>query len=144
VELTSPAEFTLFVRIPGWLGSPAKLSVNEKAISLAAEPRTFAAIRRKWQNNDTVQIELPFSFRFEPVDELHPDTVALMWGPLMLVALDSPIEISKAALAGPASSLKMSPYSPSQFELPRTSQKLRFKPFYQVQDELYTTYIRQV
>jgi DUF1680 family protein len=144
VELTSSAEFTLYVRIPGWLRSPAKLSLNEKAISIPAEPRTFAAIRRKWQNNDTVQVELPFSFRFEPVDEQHPDTVALMWGPLMLVALDSPIEISKAALAGAANSLKMSPYSPSQFELTRTSQKLRFKPFYQVQDELYTTYIRQV
>lgn len=144
IDLTSPAEFTLYVRIPGWLRSPAKLSVNEKTISVAAEPRTFAAIRRKWQKGDTVQIQLPFSFRLEAVDEQHPDMVALMWGPLMLVAIDSPIEIPKAALSTSGNYLKSNPYNSTEFELPRNPEKLRFKPFYQVQDETYTTYIRQV
>jgi len=85
---------------------------------------------------------LPFSFRLEAVDEQHPDTVALMWGPLMMVALDSPVEIAKATLSTQGG-LKASPYTNLQFELPRAPQKLRFKPFYQVHDETYTTYIRQ-
>jgi DUF1680 family protein len=143
VELESPAEFTIYVRIPGWLQSPAKLAVNEKAISVAAQPRTFAAIHRRWQNHDTVQIGLPFAFRLEPVDEQHPDTAALMWGPLMLVALDTPVEIPRTALTPVQGGLKANPYNASQFELPRAPEKLRFKPFYQVQDEIYTTYIRQ-
>jgi uncharacterized protein len=141
VQLATPAEFTIYVRIPGWLRSPAKLSVNERAVSIPAEPKTFAAIHRTWRNNDTIQVQLPFSFRFEPVDEQHPDTVALMWGPLMMVALDSPVEVPKAILS--AGGLKASSYTSSQFELLRTPQKLRFKPFYQVNDEMYTTYVRQ-
>ena len=120
---------------------PAKLSVNERAISIPAEPKTFAAIHRTWQNNDTIQVQLPFSFRFEPVDEQHPDTVALMWGPLIMVALDSPVEVPKAMLS--AGGLKASSYTSCQFELLRAPQKLRFKPFYQVNDEMYTTYVRQ-
>lgn len=143
IELAAPVEFTLYVRMPGWLQTPATLSVNDKVISVATQPKSFAAIRRRWQNNDRVQIELPFAFRLEPIDQQSLDTVALMRGPLMLVALDSAIEIPKAALAPSAGVLKATPYASSQFELQRAPQKLRFMPFYQVTDETYTTYVRQ-
>ena len=65
-----------------------------------------------------------------------------MWGPLMLVALDSPVEVPKAAISS-VGGLRASPYTATQFELPRAPQKVRFKPFYQVRDETYTTYIQQ-
>jgi hypothetical protein len=92
--------------------------------------------------NDTVQVQLPFSARLEPVDEQHPDTVALMWGPLMLVSLDQPLELLKKSLS-PAG-LKPAPYSALTFEVPKAPSKLRFVPFYRVQEEVYTTYLRQV
>src|SRR5207248_6923003 len=116
LELAAPAEFTVYVRIPGWLKSPAELAVNEKAIDAKAEPRTFAAIRRRWQNHDTVQIRLPFSFRTEPVDEQHRDAVALMRGPLLRVALDPPIKLPARSLA-PHSELTHTPHAPQQCEL---------------------------
>jgi DUF1680 family protein len=143
VQLAEPTEFTIYLRIPGWLRSPAKISVNEKDLTIPAAPKTFAAIHRRWQNNDTIQLQLPFSFRFVPVDEQHPGLVALMWGPLMLVALDSEVEISRHAISSPLDHLKVNPYSPSQFELQREPGKLRFIPFYKVQDQAYTTYVRQ-
>jgi uncharacterized protein len=142
IEVPSPVEFTVYVRIPGWLQSPAQLAVNGRATSVPAEPRSFAAIRRRWRTNDTIQIRLPFSFRREPIDEQHPDTVALMWGPLMLVALDRPLEIPRTSIS--PESLKPAPYSSLAFEVQEAPRRLRFLPFYRVQDEVYTTYFRQI
>ena len=78
----------MFVRVPGWLQSPAQIMVNDKPAAVAAERGKFAVIHRRWQNNDTIQITLPFTFHTEPIDAQHPDTVALLRGPLMLVALE--------------------------------------------------------
>jgi DUF1680 family protein len=144
VEVAAPCEFTIYVRIPGWLRSPAQLAVNGKAISVAAESRTFAAIHRRWQTNDTVQIHLPFSFWVQPIDEQHPNTVALMRGPLMLVALDPPLELPRKSITTSPEELKETAYSPLTFEMSRAPEKLLFVPFYRIRDEVYTTYVQQI
>ena len=141
VEPATPVEFTIYFRIPGWLELPARLSVNDHPVSTAAQPGSFAAIRRRWQTNDAVQIQLPFSLRPEPIDEQHPDTVALMWGPLMLVALDPPPQLSRRSLSPSPGGLQPTPHSPLRFETPRATSKVAFMPFYQVRDETYTTYV---
>jgi DUF1680 family protein len=138
LELPSPAEFTVFVRIPGWLQSPAQLSVNGKSVSVPAEPRTFAAIRRLWQKNDTIQVKLPFTLRTEPVDEQHPHLVALMRGPVMLVALTPEIKLSTRPTQG---EFKPAPHATHSFELQTPQDRVCFIPFYSVKDEIYTTYV---
>ena len=142
VEVGAPIEFSIFVRIPGWLKSPAQLAVNGKAVSVAAEPRTFAEIRRRWQTNDTVQIRIPFSFWFQPIDEQHPNTVALMWGPLTLVALEPPLELPTRSVATATEGLRPIAGSPLTFEASRKAEKLLFVPFYRIRDEVYSTYIQ--
>ncbi len=139
LELAAPAEFTVFVRIPRWLQSKASITVNDKPAGIAATPGTYAAIRRRWQHNDTVQVTLPFTFRTEAIDEQHADTVALMRGPLMLVALDPKLEISRSTLDAPAAS-KPTPFAKQSFDLPANQRPVRFVPFYMVGDETYTTY----
>jgi DUF1680 family protein len=141
VDVAAASEFTIYVRIPGWLRSPAQLTVNGKPLAVDAQPGSFAAIRRRWQTNDTIQIQLPFSFRWEPIDEQHPGVAALMWGPLMLVALDPPLELAKNSVSGSAEELKSIPYSPLVFELQKAPGKVQFVPFYRVQEETYTTYV---
>ncbi|HEX5481104.1 MAG TPA: beta-L-arabinofuranosidase domain-containing protein, partial [Terriglobia bacterium] len=143
VQPETPAEFTVFVRIPGWLQSPAKIEVNGKPLSVPAERRTFAAIRRRWRPNDRIQVTLPFSFRSEAVDEQHPSTVALMRGPLMLVALDPQLTLSQRAVGSPQG-LKSIPHQAMAFELPESETKLRFEPFYRVKDRAYTNYLKLV
>ena len=106
MEAAAPIEFTIYVRVPGWLRSPAEFAVNGKPLSVDAQPGSFAAIRRRWQANDAIQVRLPFPLRLEPIDEEHPNTVALMWGPLMLVALDSPLEISRKSVSAASQGLK--------------------------------------
>ncbi len=139
LELTAPAEFTVFVRVPRWLQSNATITVNDKPAGVAAAPGSYAAIRRRWQHNDTIQVTLPFTFRTEAIDAQHPDTVALMRGPLMLVALDPKLEIPKSALGGPAA-LKPTPFARQSFDLPANQRPVRFVPFYTVGEETYTTY----
>ena len=139
IELSSPSEFTVFVRVPRWLKSPAVITVNDKPAAVTATPGTFAAIRRRWQHNDTIQITLPFTFRTEAIDEQHSDTVALMRGPLMLVALDSKLEISAKAIGSP-DSLKPAPFAKQAFDLQQVQRPVRFVPFYTVGEEAYSAY----
>ena len=142
LELPAAAEFTLYFRIPGWLQRPAEVAVNGKAVGVDAAPGRFAAIQRRWQNGDAVQLTLPFTFRTEPIDNEHRDTVALMWGPLMLVAIRPPLSVPGSALSSAGTTLlKPVPHSKNMFELERTTDKIRFAPFYSVAEESYTTYI---
>jgi DUF1680 family protein len=50
-----PAEFTLFLRIPGWTDS-AKVSVNGKPVAGAAAGQ-FLPIRRRWTAGDAVSLQ---------------------------------------------------------------------------------------
>ena len=143
LELPSAAEFTLNLRIPGWLQAPAEILVNSKPAPVEPAPGTFAAIRRKWDNNDTVQVKFPLSFYTASIDEQHKETVALMRGPIMLVALEPGLQISQKAIAS-LDSLKPTAHAPASFELPPPSAKVRFVPFYAVADETYTTYFTKV
>ena len=143
LELPSAAEFTLNIRIPGWLQAPAQVLVNNKTAPVDPKPGTFAAIQRKWDNNDTVQVKLPLSFSMAPIDDQHQDTVALMRGPIVLVALEPGLQISPRAIAS-SDWLKPATHAPGSFELPAPSARVRFVPFYAVGDEAYTTYFTRV
>jgi DUF1680 family protein len=140
LEISAPAEFTVHVRIPGWLQSPAQISVNGKDASLPAEPRSFAAIRRVWRNNDTLQISMPFSVRQEAIDDHHPQMAALMRGPLMMVALDPQLKVEANLLRTPGG-LKSVSNSGQELQLKSVHEDIRFVPFYTVGDQSYTTYL---
>ena len=98
----------------------AAISVNGKSVDVAAERKAFATVRRRWRKNDTLEVKLPFRDRTEAVDDRHTDTVALMRGPLMMVAIHPPDGMPELAAPG-----------------------LRFAPFYSVRGESYTTYFKQ-
>ncbi len=140
MELAAPAEFTVYIRIPGWLRSAAEIAVNGKEFSVTADPSSFAAVRRRWQTNDVIHVRLPHSFQTVAIDEQHPDTVALMRGPVMFVALSPKLLLPKTAAF---EMLKPSPNGRQSFELQETPEKLRFMPFYAVKDETYTNYVTQ-
>lgn len=91
-----PSEFTLYLRLPAWLTRTASLKVNGRSTPLNASAGSFAAIKRTWRSGDVLELELPQDFRTEAIDEQHPDTVALMRGPVQYVA----IEGAKQAQAG--------------------------------------------
>jgi uncharacterized protein len=139
-NISAPAEFTLFLRIPAWLSKPAEIRVNGELSGVESRPGMFARIRRRWQSSDIVEIAMPFSFRAEPIDSQHPKTVALMRGPLMLVAPEPQFGLPEGALAAQGA-FQPVPGLSQTFDLRSSGARVRFTPFYRVQEEIYSTYI---
>jgi DUF1680 family protein len=88
VAASQPQEFTLCLRIPGW-ATGARIEVNGQRWSGATEPGSFAAVARRWRDGDRIELELPRRLRLESIDRQHPDTVAVLCGPLVLFAISA-------------------------------------------------------
>jgi DUF1680 family protein len=142
VEPDSPMNFAIHLRVPGWLERPAQIAVNGKPAGVPAERGAFVTIARRWRKNDRIDLTLPFSFRTVAVDERNRDTVAVMRGPVMLVAVDPPAKLEATA----ASLARMDEVHGNalEFDCPTTSGRVRMRPFYRVQREPYTTYINRI
>jgi hypothetical protein len=140
VMVPAPSEFTLHVRIPGWTKRPPQMFLNDKPLDTLAVPGTFCAVRRRWKNNDMLQVKFPLDLRTEAVDDQHPKTVAVMRGPVMLVAVDAPQGLIEQSLALPEG-LKPVPHNAQAFELDQAGEKLRLEPYYSVGERTYTNYL---
>ena len=81
VKTSKPASFAVNLRIPAWAEGPS-VSVNGKREAVTAG--TFARVQREWKSGDRIELELPMKKRLEAIDAQHPDTVAVLVGPLVL------------------------------------------------------------
>lgn len=100
----APADFTLRVRIPGWLREPfpstlyryadslpsptVSLKVNGAAVSPDAIDG-YVPLKRRWQSGDVVELDLPMPVRrvvSDPKVQANLGRVALMRGPLVYSA----------------------------------------------------------
>jgi uncharacterized protein len=139
VQGSRPADYTVYVRIPGWTTADAVLSVNGNRVSERVQPGTFAAIRRTWKDGDRAELELPMPLRIEQVDANHPNYVALMRGPLVLFAVaDSQPGFSKAEL------LRASLTNNATGDSVATSadrKSISMRPYMSIKDESYSTYV---
>jgi hypothetical protein len=132
-------DYTLYVRIPSWATPDPVLSVNGARVSDAAQPGTFAAIRRTWKDGDRVELELPMPLRLETIDANHPKLVALMQGPLVLLAIaDSQPSFDRNALleARPANNA-----SGDWFADSADGSRVTMRPFMNIEKESYSTYV---
>ncbi len=136
-ELTSSRrqEFALHFRIPAWADG-ASVSVNGKRISEAVKPGSFATVHREWKTGDRVELDLPLTMRAEAIDKRHPNTVALLCGPLVLFAMtsDQPKVTIKQLLAAKKT-------SEQKWQVETGSTPLSMLPFVAIADEPYTTYL---
>lgn len=89
VQASRPTRFDLGLRIPGWLREPPDIRVNGVRQTLEAHPGTFLVLSRTWQSGDRVDLQLPQQFRDEAIDELHPNTVARLRGPVLYARLET-------------------------------------------------------
>jgi len=132
-----PTRFSVRLRIPAWTQSPT-IQVNEKEIPQRVVPGTFALIRREWRSGDRISLRLPRRLELEPVDALHPDSVALVCGPLVLfaVANDSP-KVSRADLLA----AKQQSSNPAEWRAITANGTLSMRPFWAIKDEMYFAYL---
>jgi DUF1680 family protein len=140
VSASSPKEYTLYVRIPAWATPNPVLMVNGKRVSTEVQPGTFASMRNTWKDGDRVELELPMPLRLEAVDANHPDVVALMQGPLVLMAVaeSQPTFDRNALLQAKAANNATGDWLANSAE----GKSIAMRPFMKIDKESYSTYVQ--
>jgi DUF1680 family protein len=95
VATVRPAAFALKFRVPGW-SQGLSVEINGEPFPTAARPRTWAVVERTWHAGDRVKIRIPMRLAFSPIDQQHPNRVALTYGPVVLVRRESPLRTLRA------------------------------------------------
>jgi len=140
ISASQPHEQTVYVRIPSWAKPDPIVMVNDRRISIPVEVGSFAAIRNRWKDGDRIQIELPMPLRLEAVDANHPKLVALVQGPLVLMAIaDSQPTFDAQAL------LRAKPVNNARGDWTASSVsggEVIMRPFMTIDKESYSTYVQ--
>ncbi len=130
LKTSRPSTFALRLRIPEW--STPMLRINGQRVT----PRIsagFASLDRKWADGDKVELELSMPLRLERIDSKHPDTVALVRGPLVLFAIgENAPAVSRQQLLSAVRIPQQNAWQAGD---------LKFRPFLAIEDERYNTYV---
>lgn len=141
LKLSRPSQFGLRLRIPAWSGSAKDAAIRVNGVRVPAQAHAgFATLRREWKDGDEIQFDLPMPMRLEAIDAQHPNSVALMRGPLALfvAAGKVPPMPRKQLLAA----RKLSGQTIWQVET--TSVPVRMMPFTELGDQAYSLYLQTV
>jgi DUF1680 family protein len=114
------SRFALRLRVPAW--AEASFKINGVPMGVPVD-KGFASLDRKWKNGDQIQLQLASQFRLEPINARHPNTVALVKGPLVYFAIgEKPISVARDKLLS-------------------RNHGLTFRPFTAITDEHYSAYV---
>lgn len=133
------SHLALRLRIPAWSSQagPPLVRINGERVPAPIQ-NGFATLRRAWNDGDRIEIELGLPLRVEPIDADHPETVALLRGPLVLFAIaENPPALTRRQLL---SAVRL-PHQ-TTCRAAAASGPLLFRPFSAINDEPYNTYLR--
>ena len=136
VTTSHKRDFAINFRIPTWAAG-ATISVNGRRVEASPTAGSFAALHRQWHAGDRVELELPMTTRLESVDARHPHTVALLFGPLVLFAVTD----EQPVLTG-ADLLAAKRVDRRSWRVNTAGSPVKMRPFTDIADEPYTTYLR--
>ena len=138
LRASRPSTFALRLRIPAWSSAETGPLIRVNGERAPAPMQTgFASIKRRWSDGDRVQLELALPMRLEAIDASHPSTVALVRGPLVLFAIaDHQPAITRQQLL---SAVQLPGWTTWRVET--ASDPLLLRPFYEIADEKYRTYL---
>jgi len=136
VKASNAESFALRLRIPEWASGQAEIKVNGLPVQASVNKR-FASIQRKWKDGDRIELSLPMPMRLEAIDPQHPDTVALVRGPLVLFALtEETPKVTRDQLLTAKAMKGQSVWMASTDAGP-----LLLTPFTEIHEERYRTYL---
>ena len=85
IKLAKPQEFTIRLRLPGWVQN-YELQVNGKQEKSSVIEKGYIKLRQNWQDNDVIELSLDMPIRVV-VDTLgNAGRVAFMRGPIVFAA----------------------------------------------------------
>ena len=134
VKTSKRVEFAVNLRIPAW-AEGASIAVNGKRETASAG--SFARVQRKWKNGDRIELELPLTARLEAIDAQHPETVALLVGPVVLFAVTGgEPKVTRTQL------LAAKKIGAQSWQVETAGGAMKMLPFTAIEDQEYTTYLR--
>jgi len=149
-EKTSHVQIKM--RYPSWAKKGINITINNKKLSVTAEPGSFISLGDKWHNGDIIQVEMPFSLHTESMPD-NKNRIALFNGPVLLAGVLGPendpeiadplyVPVLMTKDADPANWLIAKPNSINEFKLTDIAQPrpVDLQPFYRTQDCTYTVY----
>jgi DUF1680 family protein len=135
ITVLSTTEFAIHLRIPAW-AEGASILVNGKTVPTSGAAGQFATLRRPWENGDRIEMYLPMRLRLEAIDAQHPQTVALLCGPLVLFAItDVPPTVTARQL------LAARRIGQQLWQVGTAGGTLNLLPFTAIADQQYSTYL---
>jgi DUF1680 family protein len=135
VKMSQVREFAMSFRIPEW-AEGASISVNGRRVQTPMTPGSFASVRRPWNTGDRVELDLPMTMRIEPIDPRHRQTVALLFGPLVLFAItDAQPVLTRAEL------LAASRSDQQTWQIKTAGGPIQMLPFTAIDEQQYSTYL---
>ncbi|GGH01920.1 beta-L-arabinofuranosidase domain-containing protein [Silvibacterium dinghuense] len=136
LELNRSSTFPLRLRIPAWAhadGGP-HITVNGDPTPISVD-KGFATLRRTWHHGDQVELSFPMPLRAEAIDPQHPETIAVLRGPLVLFAVtDKPVKATRSQLLAAAN-------REGHWQARTDSGLIELAPFTQLEDRAYSTYV---
>src|SRR5215467_4739408 len=138
-RLSRPQTFATSIRIPAWVGAKTTVRVNGKRTEEAVEPGKFLALKRTWKDGNRIEVEFELPLRLESVAPESPNNVALMKGPLALLAVgDIPARLTRQELlaATPVGSTS------DDWTVKTDGGRVTMRPFMAIMSEKYRLYNR--
>ena len=135
LTMDKPATFALKLRVPGW-SNGMTVQVNGQTQAVTVPAGQWATVNREWKSSDSVEVKIPLRFRRVPIDEQHPNRVALMRGPVVYGQEDPHKWLSDIPRTDDELDKLMKPVANSRgaiFQIdnePVVSQRNAFRPFY--------------
>jgi uncharacterized protein len=135
ITVSRSTEFAVHLRIPEW-AEGTSIFVNGKPLAASPVAGEFVSIRRAWKTGDRIEMDLPLKMRLEAIDAQHPQTVALLCGPLVLFAITdiSPVVTTSQLLAAKK-------VGEQSWRVDTSSGALTMLPFTAIADQQYSTYL---
>ena len=137
IAISQPREFSVNLRIPEWAGE-SRIEVNGKRWAGGVEPGTFFTVSRMWGEGDRIELHLPRKMRLQPIESKHPETVALLSGPLVLFPIRTDVALpalTRTELLAARQTAKQ------EWQAKARSGSLRLLPYMAIDQENYSTYL---
>lgn len=128
VNVSSPVEMPMHVRIPYWCGSNASLKINGQRVPVTPDPSSYLTVNRAWEDGDRLELELPMYLHVEAMPD-EPTTQALLYGPLVLAGKLGSAGLDQQMIVGPMGpDMKDHPMTVPQFRASGTELDSWIKP----------------
>jgi DUF1680 family protein len=88
LTLTGSGDFDINVRVPKWATRGFFVKINGQEQSVDAVPGTYLTLHKTWQDNDTIELRMPFHFYLSRVMD-QPNIASIFYGPVLLAAQES-------------------------------------------------------